>query len=46
MDASGESAPNDYLIEAYGIPAGHVAKAAREMIGVDVEPTDRLVLIS
>jgi transketolase len=31
-DVYGESAPNDYLLEAYGISAGHVASAAREMI--------------
>ena len=31
-DVYGESAPNDYLLEAYGISAGHVAAAAREMI--------------
>ena len=31
-DAYGESAPNDYLLEAYGISAAHVATAAREMI--------------
>jgi hypothetical protein len=32
MDIYGESAPNDYLLEAYGISAGHVAQAARELI--------------
>jgi topoisomerase-4 subunit B len=31
-DVYGESAPNDYLLEAYGISTGHVAAAAREMI--------------
>jgi transketolase len=31
-DVYGESAPNDYLLEAYGISAGHVAAAAREVI--------------
>jgi transketolase C-terminal domain/subunit len=31
-DVYGESAPNDYLIEAYGISAGHVAAAARELL--------------
>jgi transketolase len=31
-DVYGESAPNDYLLEAYGISAGHVVAAAREMI--------------
>ena len=35
LDVYGESAPNDYLIEAYGISAGHVARAAREVIGAD-----------
>jgi transketolase len=30
-DVYGESAPNDYLLEAYGISAGHVAAAAREI---------------
>ena len=31
-DVYGESAPNDYLIEAYGISAGHVAAAVREVL--------------
>ena len=31
MDVYGESAPNDYLLEAYGISATHIAKAAREL---------------
>jgi transketolase len=31
-DVYGESAPNDYLLEAYGISAGHVAVAARAML--------------
>src|SRR5918992_1761956 len=31
-DVYGESAPNDYLLEAYGISAGHVATAAREIV--------------
>jgi transketolase len=35
MDVYGESAPNDYLIEAYGLSAGHVARAAREVISAD-----------
>ena len=31
-DVYSESAPNDYLIEAYGISARHIAAAAREII--------------
>ena len=30
-DVYGESAPNDYLLDAYGISAMHVAKAAQEL---------------
>ena len=32
LDVYGESAPNDYLIEAYGISAGHIAGAAKELV--------------
>ena len=31
MDVYGESAPNDYLIDAYGLSAHHVAKAAKDL---------------
>lgn len=33
QDVYGESAPNDYLLEKYGLTAAHVAAAARELIG-------------
>ena len=32
-DVYGESAPNDYLLDAYGISAPHIAAAARELAG-------------
>jgi transketolase len=35
LDVYGESAPNDYLIEAYGVSAGHIAGAARELMRKD-----------
>ena len=31
-DVYGESAPNDYLLDAYGLSASHVAAAARELL--------------
>ena len=33
-DTFGESAPNDALLEKYGLTAMHVAQAARELLGV------------
>ena len=32
QDVYGESAPNDYLLEKYGLTAGHVAEAARALL--------------
>ena len=31
-DVYGESAPNDYLLDAYGISAPHIAEAARAVM--------------
>ena len=40
QDTYGESAPNDALLEKYGLTARHVANAARKLIGV-VSTADR-----
>jgi transketolase len=35
LDVYGESAPNDYLIEAYGISAGQIARTAKDLIAAE-----------
>lgn len=39
-DTFGESAPNDALLEKYGLTARHVAQAARELLQSDLHSTE------